>query len=152
MGYLGLFGELGVGDWPRVVCEVRDLGLVDVDIKGSGDHVGGLVGFSYNGSITTSCSTGVISGNSYVGGLVGYNTHSVASITRCYSAGKVSGAECVGGLVGLNIGSVTPLLQHERDRRCVGRWRPCWMQSIDVFTRGSRTRNRLLQYWGSQWN
>ena len=61
--YLGLFGWLESG------AEVRDLGLVDVNITASGDYVGGLVGWNHD------------------------------TITNCYSTGDVSGNECVGGLV-----------------------------------------------------
>ena len=39
VNYLGLFGQLASG------AEVRDLGVVDVNVSGSGDSVGGLVGW-----------------------------------------------------------------------------------------------------------
>jgi hypothetical protein len=40
-GYLGLFGYLKSG------AEVRDLGVVDVNITGSGGYVGGLAAYNY---------------------------------------------------------------------------------------------------------
>ena len=39
-------------------------------VIGSGEYIGGLVGQSY-GTLTQSYSTAVVSGNTYVGGLVG---------------------------------------------------------------------------------
>jgi len=91
--YLGLFGRLGPG------AEVKDLGVVDVNITGSGDYVGGLVGWK-GGTLTRCHSTGTVSGSGYfVGGLVGSNN---GTVTQCYSASAVSGTDFVGGLVGYN--------------------------------------------------
>jgi len=56
------------------------------------------VGFSY-GAITSCYSTGPVSGEQWVGGLVGGNFD---TITSCYSSGSVSGDDHVGGLVGEN--------------------------------------------------
>jgi hypothetical protein len=89
--YLGLFGLLGSG------AQVKDLGVVDVSIVGSGDWIGGLVGWNEGGYITDCYSTGTVSGNDYVGGLVGVND---GAVTQCYSTGAVSGAEYIAGLVG----------------------------------------------------
>jgi len=67
----------------------------------SGDYeVGGFVGLN-NGSVGTSYSTGTVSGGSHVGGLVGQN---LGDIDECYSTGTVSGHTHVGGLVGRNPG------------------------------------------------
>jgi hypothetical protein len=71
-GDLGLFGGLGSG------AEVKDLGVVDVNITGSGagaavniGPVGGLVGSNY-GHATHCYSTGVVrSSCDLVGGLAG---------------------------------------------------------------------------------
>jgi hypothetical protein len=94
---LGLFGYLESG------AEVKNLGVVDVNVTGS-YYCGGLVGFNWDASITTSYSTGMVSGETGVGGLVGVNS---GSITTSYSAGTVSGETGVGGLVGDNDGSIT---------------------------------------------
>ena len=119
--YVGLFGRL------LSRAKVNDLGAVDVNISGSGDCVGGLVGNngSHAAHILDCYSTGAVSGGSWVGGLVGYNTgdviqsHSAAAVsgssevggvvgdnwgnvTQCYSTGAVSGSASVGGLVGAN--------------------------------------------------
>ena len=120
----GLFGGLGSEG------EIRNLGVVDVNIVGS-SSVGGLVGFSEDGSsvsqcystgtvsgtywrvgglvgsnhgsITTSYSASTVSGDSAVGGLVGFNNW-FSSVTQCYSTGEVNGDEDIGGLVGENFG------------------------------------------------
>ncbi len=93
--FVGLFGYLGSG------AEIKDLGIVDVNIAGSGNCVGGLVGYSYGGSVTLCYSTGSVFGSLDVGGLVGSNSGDVAN---CYSTGAVSGDDGVGGLVGENPG------------------------------------------------
>ncbi|MBN2588593.1 MAG: hypothetical protein JXA96_01930, partial [Sedimentisphaerales bacterium] len=122
--YLGLFGKLESG------AEIKNLGITDVNITGSSDYIGGLVGYNY-GTVTNCYSTGTVSGDDYIGGLVGYNYGTVINcyssgtvsgnkevgglvgeskdgiITNCYSTGTVSGYWDVGGLVGLNYGDVT---------------------------------------------
>jgi hypothetical protein len=103
-GWLGLFGQLGSWPWPGA-GEVRNLGVMDVNITGSGNDVGGLVGYNGGGSTVTQChSTGTVSGASGVGGLVGING---GTVTNCYSTGAVSGTSSVGGLVGGTGGHVT---------------------------------------------
>ena len=54
--YLGLFGGCSSG------AIISNLGLETVDVNGDGDYVGGLVGYNYYGSITSSYSTGSVSG------------------------------------------------------------------------------------------
>jgi probable HAF family extracellular repeat protein len=98
-GYLGLFGQLASG------AKVSNLGMEVVDINGTGHYIGGLVGYNWNGTITTSYSTGTIIGNEDVGGLVGYNSYN-SSITGSYSKSTMSGNNNVGGLVGYNWGSI----------------------------------------------
>ena len=95
--YLGLLGELEPG------AEVKDLGVVDVNIDGSGSCVGGLVGQNV-GTLTRCYSTGTVSGRERIGGLVGQNTALLwpGLVRDCYSSGKVSGDASVGGLVGWN--------------------------------------------------
>ena len=93
--YLGLFGRL-------TGAEVRNLGIIDVNISGSGKYIGGLVG-SNGGDLTVCYSVGTVSGGGYVGGLTGSNGYN-SVVTFCYSAGIVSGNGKVGGLVGRNYG------------------------------------------------
>jgi len=95
--YLGLFGYLDYG------AEVKNLGVVYVNIAGSGCCVGGLAGSNGRGNITASYSTGIVSGDAHIGGLVGTN-HVRASITSSYSTCAVTGDDHVGGLVGCNQG------------------------------------------------
>lgn len=103
---LGLFGRLESG------AEVRDVGVVNVNIIGSGDYVGGLVGENRAGRITSSYSTGAISATFCVGGLVGTNGYELtvlipgASVTESYSDSTVDGSGRVGGLVGFNQGDI----------------------------------------------
>ncbi len=89
-------------------------------VTGSGDYIGGLVGFNLGGSIDSSHSNGNVSGTgNYVGGLVGHNGIEVVnigdgevenhygSITNSYATGTVSGGENnVGGLAGYNQGII----------------------------------------------
>ena len=95
--YLGLFGQLGSG------AKISNLGLVDVNITGSDDYVGGLVGTN-SGNVTRCYSTGEVNGDGHVGGLVGKN---YGHVRVCYSTGMVSGNRYVGGLVGSNSGGIT---------------------------------------------
>ena len=122
--YLGLFGQLS--------GRIDNLEVVDVDISGLGDYVGGLAG-SLNGNIRACHSSGkvwgknrvggligeheggaivkcgstsVVDGSAYVGALVGY-LEDDAMIAACYSGGSADGVQDVGGLVGYNRGSIT---------------------------------------------
>ncbi len=97
--YLGLFGLLESG------AEVKNLGLIDVSITGSGSCVAGLAGkygrYGVEGGFVTRCfTTGSVAGGSGVGGLLGSNSES--AIVDCHNSSKVSGTTYVGGLVGIN--------------------------------------------------
>ncbi len=92
--YLGLFGELG----PE--AKLLNLGLETININGDW-YVGGLAGKNF-ASITNCHSTGLVTGNNYVGGLIGYNGG--GNITGSHSTGTVRGDVWVGGLVGDNTG------------------------------------------------
>jgi len=97
--YLGLFGLRSGHE-----CVISNLGMEAVDVNGTGDYVGGLVGTNglprgAYGVLTNCYITGIVSGRDYVGGLVGWNG---ASITGCYGTGVVTGNYYVGGLVGEN--------------------------------------------------
>jgi len=96
-GYLGLFGQLASGS------QVINMGLIDVNVIGSGSYVGGLAGENF-GSITMSYSGGVVEGDIGVGGLVGSNA---GSMTQCCSSSVVNGTGWwIGGLVGVNYDSI----------------------------------------------
>ncbi|MEN6424451.1 MAG: GLUG motif-containing protein [Phycisphaerales bacterium] len=94
--FLGLLGCL------KSDGQVKDLRLVDVDIVGSGNFVGGLVGYSC-GSITMSYSSGSVTGSSCVGGMIGLNFG--GTIAGSCSEASVSGGGDIGGLVGSNSGT-----------------------------------------------
>ena len=68
------------------------------------NYVGGVVGLN-RGSVENCYNTGNVSG-SYVGGVVGYNDGD--SVTNCYNTGSVSDGTYTGGVVGQHInGSIT---------------------------------------------
>jgi len=89
--YLGLFGRTSA-------AVISYVGLEAVNVNGTGDNIGGLVGRN-GGGITMSYSDGMVNGRENVGGLVGFNESSI--IASC-SAGVVNGEHRVGGLVGDN--------------------------------------------------
>ena len=87
--YVGLFGyALG--------SNIRRIGLVSVNISG-GSVTGGLVGVA-RCRISESYTTGIVSGNGIVGGLVGHSHNS--TISGSHATVSVSGNDRVGGLVG----------------------------------------------------
>ncbi|MXX99156.1 MAG: hypothetical protein F4Y58_04510, partial [Gammaproteobacteria bacterium] len=104
-------GLFGVIDGHRQLSEITQLGLLDVEISGSG-HVGGLVGINRGGTISESYVIGSlrsIVADSYaaVGGLVAGNEGGI--ITRSYAMVQAVGdlqhrseALSVGGLIGSN--------------------------------------------------
>ena len=104
---IGLFGVVGNGG------RIRDLGVVDVDVKGSsrGGIVGGLAGKNagiITGSHVTGSVTSTGDGSDEVGGLAGRNN---GSIVASYAAATVTGPGSsfrsrVGGLAGYNYGSI----------------------------------------------
>lgn len=90
---IGLFGEIVAG------AQVKDLGVVGVDIIGTGEGIGGLVGYNNDGIVNNCYSDGAVLGSSRAGGLIGIN---YGTLTNSYSIGTVSGGLYVGGLVGDN--------------------------------------------------
>ena len=85
--------------------EIRNIGLLNVDVGGVSDNIGGLVGRN-DGSISNSYVTGVVTGNRFVGGLVGRN-RAGSSITNSYATVDITGTgDNVGGLVSRNDGSI----------------------------------------------
>ena len=92
-GATGLFGV--------VSGRIKDLGLIDVDVTGI-ESVGGLAG---NAQETIgSYATGSVSGNKFVGGLVGQIQGRDSTVTNSYANGNVSGSTVIGGLIGYNRG------------------------------------------------
>lgn len=88
----GLFGHVGTGG------EVRNLGVVNANIRGY-SQVGGVAGYVDVGGTLENCYiSGSVSGsNQLIGGVAG----DVCGIVQnCYSAGSVSGLAYVGGVAG----------------------------------------------------
>jgi hypothetical protein len=78
-------------------------------VTGSGNNVGGLVGYVGSSSVYTtdpvyqSYATGKVTGANYVGGLVGYVGYIDNPFESNYATGNVSGKSSVGGLVGYEV-------------------------------------------------
>jgi len=89
--YLGLFGQLSY-------AIVTDLGIVDVNIIGSGDYTGSLAGYGSEALVTKCFGTGEVNGRYNVGGLIGAIRY--GEVTSCYSTAAVKGQIFTGGLVG----------------------------------------------------
>ena len=95
--YQGFFGVLGQGG---IVQNLSVSGTV----KGSGIHVGGVVGQNFGGSVENCYNIGKVTGSadsSNVGGVVGDNR---GTVENCYNTGNISGGNQVGGVVGRNFG------------------------------------------------
>ena len=84
-------------------AKIHRVGLVNVNVTGN-QFVGGLVGYSSGSTITASYVTGSVTGTAGVGGLVGSND---GAISASYSTAAVTGNSDVGGLVGKNSDTVT---------------------------------------------
>jgi len=82
---------------------VTQVGVENVNITGNW-WVGGLVGYNV-GTVSNSYSSGNVTGEDVVGGLVGVNL--LGTVSNSYSSGNVTGIEDVGGLMGYNSGYVT---------------------------------------------
>ncbi|HAN09078.1 MAG TPA: hypothetical protein DCP90_00510, partial [Clostridiales bacterium] len=83
---------------------IKQLGLENVNVTGTGDGTGGLVGYNSTavGKIQDCYVSGQVTGQRFEGGIVGYNYNS-GVIERCYSLCNVIGTgNFAGGLVGNN--------------------------------------------------
>ena len=89
--YQGMFGDIGT------LGVVRNIGLVDIEIIGNFDNIGGIAGRN-SGRIESCYTTGSIEGNNNVGGIVGYNN--VSQIENCFSTSDIEGNSFIGGIVG----------------------------------------------------
>ena len=82
---------------------VENIGLVNADITGD-KYVGGLVGENV-ATVSESYATGDVTGDDIVGGLVGWNEG--GTVSESYATGSVNSDINVGGLVGMNSGEVS---------------------------------------------
>jgi len=109
--YCGLFGKIGYStDHYTNGGSVKNLGLVNCNVTGRSQYVGGLCGYLSAGSIYNCYVTGSINyGSNWatygVGGLAGYCS-SDSKIANCYSSCTVRGFNGVGGLCGINSGTI----------------------------------------------
>ena len=103
----GLYIDSDDNDYKGLFGRVNGGTVQDLTVSGnvSGDrYVGGVVGYN-NGGTVTGCifsGSGSVSGKSSVGGVVGENRYSNGVVENCHNAGKVSGSNTVGGVVGRN--------------------------------------------------
>ena len=79
-------------------CTVKNVGVVDSYLSGN-DFVGGLVGCFYKSTAENCYNEGAVSGVDYVGGIAG-SARSEAIIQYCYNMGKVKCNMNGGGIVG----------------------------------------------------
>ena len=106
-------GNRGLFRSTNSTASIRNLGIVDANLYGSGDanQLGALVGWN-QGSISASSATGGTvnggAGDDYIGALVGWNQGSIsASYTIGSTAHGGADDDNVGGLVGRNAGSIS---------------------------------------------
>ena len=106
IGNTNVGGLVGYNNAGSTVTTSFAAGAVSGAGNGAG-NVGGLVGNNYGGTITFSHATGTVTGTaaSSVGGLVGLN-YGAATITGGSASGVVTGETNVGGLVGSNSGTI----------------------------------------------
>ncbi|MFN8908249.1 MAG: GLUG motif-containing protein [Betaproteobacteria bacterium] len=98
----GTGGLVGYNSSGGVVTGSHALGLV----SGSNRFTGGLVGYSWNSTVTNSYASGSVLGNTETGGLVGLSESSTVMDT--YATGSVMGNNRTGGLIGhLDAGSLS---------------------------------------------
>ena len=76
----------------------------DVETGEGSSSVGGLSGYT-NGKVINSTATGSVTGDWYVGGLIGENDG--GSVSDSYASGEVTGESNVGGLIGYNYGDLS---------------------------------------------
>ena len=80
-------------------ARLRNIGLLEVNVTGD-DYVGGLVGINWDSTVSNSYATGSVTADSEVGGLVG---SSLGDIVSSYATGSVTATRNnAGGLVGRN--------------------------------------------------
>ncbi|MHC4573541.1 MAG: GLUG motif-containing protein [Planctomycetota bacterium] len=104
--HVGIFGM--VGNVNGAGGEIKNLGLIDPNIDVLTFTTGGLAGRLVQG-VMSRCYVegGSVSGDGFVGGLVGSSGYVNAEITNCYANASVSGDWPVGGLLGSNDGTVS---------------------------------------------
>ena len=90
---------------------IENVGTKGIIVGSTEDSVGGIVGsltegFETSGLITKSFSTANVTGNQFVGGLVG-KVGSNGTISESYAAGDITGDSYIGGLAGSVNGTIS---------------------------------------------
>ncbi|QNK56924.1 GLUG motif-containing protein [Paenibacillus sp. PAMC21692] len=106
----GLVGENEVAD--DGTDSIVQYSFATGNVTGDSE-VGGIVGYNYGGIVRESYATGNVTGNVNVGGLVGDNI--VGLVENSYSIGAVTGNTVVGGLVGSNAGGIIENSYYDTD-------------------------------------
>lgn len=83
-------------------AEIFDLGMDDVNISGN-QYIGSLVGYNSGSIMGCYVECTLIGMSGILGSLVGYNANRVYD---CYALGYVMGDDVIGGLVGENQGNI----------------------------------------------
>jgi len=97
-GYSLIGGLMGFIDGDYGAGEAFDC-YATGNVTGAGDSIGGLIGYIRdNSNVKNTYATGYVSGDDYVGGLVGSMMSAI--LKNSFSTGNVSGDDYVGGLVG----------------------------------------------------
>ena len=94
-----------LGNWETTsgtICTMINCSVTG-EVTGSGNNVGGLVGYSNNGTLEKCIATCFVSGKQVVGGIAGY----IKDIKMCGNNEAVSGTIDVGGLTGISIGTIS---------------------------------------------
>jgi len=94
---VGLFGVTNHG------AEITDIGVIDAEV--SGDWYTGVIVGRNNGTIENSYAAGEVSGENFVGGLLGSNSW-YSSVKNSYVRVSVNGENTIGGLAGDNAGII----------------------------------------------
>ncbi len=92
-------GHSGVGGVGRTEPGHSDRRLCRRQRGGSWHRVGGLVGDSRSGIVTSSYSTANVTGDGGVGGLIGYEYRG-GNVYASYAVGRVNAQQAAGGLLG----------------------------------------------------
>lgn len=99
MSYLGLFSKLQPSGTIKNLTVGGNIAPGNKQIV-----VGGIVGDNY-GTVESCTFEGVVKGNDYTGGIVGYNEET-GIIMNCKSYGTIVGKHYTGGIVGANYGGI----------------------------------------------
>ena len=77
-------------------------------VTGSGENIGGLIGYLYELSVRMGNSTGAVTGGDIIGGIIGYGYR--CDIKTCYTTGNITGTKRVGGIIG--VANYRPMIEY----------------------------------------